>query len=172
MTSFDEFFDLKRQERKRGKLAGMVDQILEFRASGASFTEIAEYLHLAHGISVTPRAVAKHVRSRTARQPAREPLEPHSPATLATTKLLTRTPAPGLPTTPAAQPHPIPPIAPQKNASAPGEAFWEQRPTEGDTIQTRAEAPAEDVVVPYRLSSPDYQAKLAAYRQRKNQSQT
>ncbi|MGF6604458.1 DNA-binding transcriptional MerR regulator [Paraburkholderia sp. GAS448] len=159
MTSLHEFLAKKRQERNRGKLAGLANQIQELKDLGASYKEIAEYLQLEHGLTVTRSGLQKHLKSLASKRSAQPALEISSPA-------------PGLPAPPAAQPNPLPPIAPLEKASAPDEAFRAQRPIEGDRIQTRAESAAEDVVARYRLGSPEHQAKLAAYRQRKNQSQT
>lgn len=155
MTSFDEFLDKKRRERKRGKLAGMDGVIQELKVRGASFREISEYLHLAHGISVTPRGLAKHVQRQMATSSAMTPLAPPQTSTGATTGL-----------------HPALPAPPQGNASPPSLSFEEDRQIEGTRIQHRSESHTDDVVTRYRLGSPEHQEMMARYRQRKKQSQT
>ena len=157
MISLHEFLAKKRQERNKGKLAGLASQIQQLKDLGASYKEIAEYLHLEHGLTVTRSGVQKHLKSLARTQST-------NPTTAIT--------SPQLPTARVAPPHSPHPVRPVEKAPTPGEAFTERCPIDGDRIQTRAESSAEDVVTRYRLGSPEHQAKLAAYRQRKNQSQT
>ena len=157
--SFDEFFQEKREKRKRGKLVGMTDEILEYRTRGASFAEIAEYLKLARGIYVSPRGLAKHVQSLKASLLAHHAIETDSLA-------------PGLPTPPPVPPHPLLANSRPGKTSTSGEAFRVQQPIEGDKIPLRAEPPTEDVAVRYSLASPENQARIAKYNQLKKQSKT
>lgn len=159
MISFEEFLDKKRKERNRGKLAGMSDEILALAASGASFTEIAEYLHLARGISVTPRGLAKHVRSRKAQQSALPTPAPQWPAPAPTTEALARTPIR------EAAPHP-------ENASSPIDAIML-----GGEDTTKGPPPndasrSESTPNRYDRNSPEHLAKVARLRLHSSESKT
>jgi hypothetical protein len=151
VTSPHEFLVKKRQERTRGKLAGLENQIRELKDLGASYKEIAEYLHLEHGLTVTRGGLQQHLKSLATKRPARLATEVSSSA--------------------PKQPPP-PHIPPPEKASTPSESFRERHPMEGSRIQTRAESSEEFVATRYSLGSPEHQEALAAYRRRKHQSQT
>jgi hypothetical protein len=158
VTSLHEFFAQKRQERSRGKLAGLSSQIRELKDLGASYKEIAEYLHLEYGLTVTRGGLQKHLKSLR-----------NKPSADITSGI--SFPAPGPPSRAVERPNPSLPEATPAKTSARSEAFTEQGRTERDKIPTRAETPADDVVTSYRLGSSEHQAILAAYRQNKNRSQ-
>lgn len=154
VISIDDFLQKKRDERKSGKLAGLTDTILELRKRSATFAEIAEYLRLAHGISVTPRGIALHVQHRAARQ-----LAPPPPAPQPT--------APGAASEPRARAS-ISETAPQpenvSNRSEASEVRGEGTTTEAsrlDIVRTR-----------YDRNSPEHLAMVAAHRLRNTESKT
>ncbi len=160
VTALHQFLAQKRQERTRGKLAGLETQIQELKALGASYREIAEYLYQEHGLTVTPSGLQKNLKSLEAKRSPNAAVEPSAPD----------------PSPPAQPPAPLPPppalSLPDGNASAPRETFEENRQGEGTKIQNKGESPTEDVVAAYRLASPEHQELMATYRQRKNQAQT
>lgn len=158
MTSLDEFLARKRQERNRGKLAGLTNQIRALKDLGASYKEIAEYLQIEHGLTVTRGGLQRHLKSRSSEQSAPPAFDIGSPATRLTVP-------------PAAQPHLRPPNATQEYASASSETFTDQRRSEGDAIHT-SEAPRAEVRAKYDRNSPEHLAKVAALRQTNSKSKT
>lgn len=152
MTSFDKFLERKRQERKRGKLAGIDGVIQELMIRGASFREIAEYLREMHSISITPRGLAKHVQRRVAAQLARPPTAPHQSTTGATTEF-----------------HPRPSLT--KELSEPGKVSKRcdavERVPSGSTddAPTPKSSRTEGMPDRYDRNSEDHLSKVAALRQ-------
>lgn len=159
VTALHQFLAQKRQERTRGKLAGLEAQIWELKALGASYREIAEYLHQEHGLTVTPSGIQKHVKSLEAGRSDGAAAEPSAPA-------------PREATNPPAPRQPVAPALPNGNAPAPREAFDENQQRDVTKIDTKDESPTDSVVVKYRLGSPEHQAMMATYRQRRSQSQS
>lgn len=157
-AALHQFLAKKRQGRTRGKLAGLATQIQELKELGATSRDIAEYLHLEYGVTVTPSAVQKHLKAIATRstQAANDLSAPES-ARSAVPKAQSPTP---------------PRDKPLGNASTPTEPFEEARQVEGARIENRSELPQDDVVTRYSFGSPEHQEKLATYRQRKNQSKT
>lgn len=155
VTTPHQFLAQMRQERTRGKLAGLEVQIQELRALGASYREIAEYLFREHSLTVTPSGLQKYLKSLDLKRSTKAPVQ-----------LTAADPAP---------PAPFPADVhgqPTGNGTPPRGTFNEGHQGDGSKIQNRGESPTEDVVSTYRLASPEHQEMMARYRQRKNQSQT
>lgn len=93
VTALHQFLAQKRQERTRGKLAGLETQIQELKALGASYREIAEYLYQEHGLTVTPSGLQKNLKSLEAKRSPNAAVEPSAPD----------------PSPPAQPPAPLPP---------------------------------------------------------------
>lgn len=163
VTALHQFLAKKRQERTRGKLAGLETQIQELKELGASYREIAEYLFQEHGLTVTPSGLQKHLKSLKTKLANNAAIEASAPAPA---------PASVQPARPTTESHPAPLGPPPGNASPPHEVFKEERQVEGARIQNRGELPTDDVVARYRLGSPEHQEVLATYRHRKTHSQT
>lgn len=159
MTSLHEFLAKKRQERKRGKLAGLAEQIQKLKDLGATYKEIAEYLQLEHGIPVTRSGIQKHIKSVAAKRPAQPPAIATSPTPVT---------LPG----PAAPSHPSPQSPPTENAAPAGNAFDRPSEDEPDRIQSSGGPSAGDVLARYDRTSPEHLAKVASLRQQRVQSKT
>jgi hypothetical protein len=159
VTAPQQFLDKKRQERTKGKLAGLEAQIKELKELGASYREIAEYLLQEHGLTVTPSGLQKHLKGLTTKRAAKAAIEVCATETRQQTQ-------------PEAQPHSPALCPPPGKASTPNETFEEVRQVESARIQNRGEFAADDVLTTYRLGSPQHKETLAQYRQRKNQSKT
>ncbi|MDN7445273.1 hypothetical protein QZM64_39580 [Burkholderia cepacia] len=160
MTSLHDFLEKKRRARTRGKLAGLVETMLELKDLGASYSEIAEYILLEHQTKVSRSGVEKHLKSH-ARKQDKKPAS--APRTAPPSDARVQPDAP----TSVTELH-----RPTENANRSSETFTRPDPVESDSIQTAATSSAESFETSYRLGSPEHQEKLAAYRRQKRNPNT
>lgn len=159
MTSLRDYLTKKRQERGRGKLAGLSSEIYELKELGASYKEIAEYLQEAHGIVVSRSGLQQHLLAKAGRR-ANDPTPDM------------RVAAPGPSAQPSTQLLPAPLEQTLGNATHPSELFVQGCQNDGSKMPAADESSPEYEVTRYRLSSPEHKEMMERYRQLKGKSPT